>query len=170
MISVGKMYAKFEKYTEKEDYYAKSEGQWYGKGAERLGLEGAIKKEDFQNLRQGNDLTGNQIVEPGVNGKHRDGYDLTFSAPKSVSILREIGDSNLRKAIDRSWDKVIDQTLNHIEERYIQARQMVNGKKERVNTQNAIWGKFNHEGSRELDMQKHTHATLLNVTHNDKTN
>ena len=45
MISVGKMYTQFEKYTEKEDYYAKSEGQWYGKGAKKLGLERAIEKE-----------------------------------------------------------------------------------------------------------------------------
>ena len=31
------------------------EGQWYGRGAELLGLSGKVKSEDFESLRQGLD-------------------------------------------------------------------------------------------------------------------
>src|SRR5206468_4971796 len=45
-------------HLEHRDYYAEGErvvGQWRGQGAERLGLEGGVKSEDFEALRQGLD-------------------------------------------------------------------------------------------------------------------
>lgn len=169
MLSIGRMYTHFEQYTSKEDYYTKTEGTWHGKGAELQGLSGTVEKEQFHNIRAGKDPSGERLVPDGVNGKHRDGYDLTFSAPKSVSVLREFGGEEIRAAIDRAWDRGIENTMQHVEAKFIQARQTTDGHTERVSTGNAIWAKFDHETSRELDPQKHSHITLMNATYNEQT-
>ncbi|MEK7116206.1 MAG: relaxase domain-containing protein, partial [Patescibacteria group bacterium] len=47
--------ARASQYFEKDDYYAdgKSPSQWLGKGAETLGLAGAVDRETFQRLLAG---------------------------------------------------------------------------------------------------------------------
>lgn len=92
-------------YTEKDNYYVigSMEERWQGKGAELLGLEGKVDKQVFTELLgklpDGSDLTR---IQDGVN-KHRPGYDLTFSAPKSVSMLAMLGgDKRLIDAHNRA--------------------------------------------------------------------
>src|SRR4030095_11808906 len=88
-------------YEKADDYYAKdkSPSQWQGKGAEILGLTGPVTIEDFRQLLDGNVPGGNQI-QVVANG-HRGGTDLTFSAPKSLSMQALIrGDDRLIEAHD----------------------------------------------------------------------
>ena len=86
------------------DYLAEAErvvGQWIGKGAELLGLVGAVAQRDFVALCENNDLrTGTRLtqrlkttrtVDGGTDHEHQAAnrrvfYDFTFSPPKSVSI------------------------------------------------------------------------------------
>jgi len=83
-------------YSQKDNYYTREEGfeqsEWHGKGAEKLHLSGGVDSKQFTELLQGKLPNGEQlgkIVEGEVN--HRPGWDLTFSAPKSVSLLAFIG-------------------------------------------------------------------------------
>ncbi|GMT42455.1 MAG: conjugative relaxase [bacterium] len=148
-------------YSEKDNYYARSSGQWHGKGADTLGLSGGIEKDVFEHLLYGRDADGKELVESNSKGDHRAGVDLTFSAPKSVSILGEItNDSNVREA----HEKAVSATLNYLEKNFAQARQTVDGVTERVDTGNLVIAKFQHDTSRELDPQLHTHAVVMNMT------
>ena len=55
-MSDGKGYS--SRHLEHSDYYAEGErvvGRWMGRGAEMLGLRGAVRGEDFETLRQGLD-------------------------------------------------------------------------------------------------------------------
>ena len=55
-MSDGKGYS--SRHLEHSDYYAEGErvaGEWQGRGAELLGLSGAVNTEDFEALRQGLD-------------------------------------------------------------------------------------------------------------------
>src|ERR1022692_1505340 len=55
-MSDGKGYS--SRHLEHSDYYAEGErvtGVWHGRGAELLGLNGAVKTNDFEALRQGLD-------------------------------------------------------------------------------------------------------------------
>jgi hypothetical protein len=74
-------------YTDKDNYYVigSMEERWQGKG-EALGLDGKVDKQVFTELLKGKLPDGSDLtrMQDGVN-KHRPGYDLTFSAPKSVS-------------------------------------------------------------------------------------
>ena len=102
-MSDGKGYS--SRHLEHSDYYAEGErvtGVWQGRGAELLGLSGAVKTEDFEALRQGLDPGTNEFLRvrrsadrTAVDGtklaQGRSLYDFTISAPKSVSILAIIG-------------------------------------------------------------------------------
>jgi conjugative relaxase-like TrwC/TraI family protein len=92
-------------YTEKDNYYVigSMEERWQGKGAEALGLEegrqAGLHGAAAGKTPDGSDLTR---MQDGVN-KHRPGYDLTFSAPKSVSMLAMLGgDKRLIDAHNRA--------------------------------------------------------------------
>jgi hypothetical protein len=55
-MSDGKGYS--SRHLEHRDYYAEDDrviGRWQGRGAELLGLDGALKSEEFEALRQGLD-------------------------------------------------------------------------------------------------------------------
>ncbi len=152
-------------YFNKDSYYAKSEGQWQGKGAEYLGLQGDVSKEDFESLVNGKDPGGRFEIHNGGEGQsHRAGVDLTFSAPKSVSILSEVaGDIRVKEA----HEIAVIETLNYVEKHFAQARQTENGITEKVDTDNLIIAKFEHNTSRELDPQLHTHCVVMNMTQRD---
>ncbi len=66
--------------------------RWAGRGAEQLGLQGSVDKDVFTRLLEGKLPDGADLsrMQDGSN-KHRPGYDLTFSAPKSVSVMAMLG-------------------------------------------------------------------------------
>src|SRR6266542_3657436 len=92
-----------EEYASKSgSYYSEAgqvAGQWFGKFATELGLDGAVKEEDFAKKTEGiNPQTGEQMVRHKreltylADGQvlteetHRAGWDLNISPPKSVSL------------------------------------------------------------------------------------
>jgi len=150
-----------------DDYYLRDaidiyKNQWLGQGAKKLGLDGSVDPRVFERLLSGILPNGDQLGKT-QNGKiqHRPGFDLTFSAPKSVSILAEIGqDARIYKA----HDKAVETAIAYIERSCAQARKTVLGKTGFENTQNLIVAIFKHDTSRKLDPQLHTHAVVMNVT------
>ena len=89
-------------YYEADDYYAEggmAPSEWFGEAAEKLGLSGEVNREKFSELLEGR--TAGQQLGTTRDGKveHRPGWDITLSAPKSVSIMAEVaGDKRLIKA------------------------------------------------------------------------
>lgn len=88
--------------------------------------------------------------------------DSTYSAPKSVSILSEIyGDERVRAAHDRA----VQVALNYTESNYAATRIMKTGEEQKtVQTDNLTVAAFQHNLSRELDPQLHTHCVVFNIT------
>lgn len=169
MLSVSKALrvSQARDYYEKDDYYLNKEtgtnGQWQGKGCERLGLKGPISKEQWAHLIRGEDTNGLSLIPntQNRNTEKRVGYDLTFSADKSVSILATRDDR-----IIEAHRRAVEETLRELENRYAYSRQGSGsgGTQENVQTDNLVIGKFDHMTSRELDMQLHSHAVILNLT------
>src|SRR5713226_5821706 len=93
------------RYLTEADYYAEGNriiGQWVGRGAEQLGLSGEVHEIQFEAIRQGQHPVTGEFLRPrqsadrldvtGETQSHgRALYDFTISAPKSVSILAEVG-------------------------------------------------------------------------------
>ncbi|MCZ7535217.1 MAG: relaxase domain-containing protein [Acidimicrobiia bacterium] len=72
-----------------EDYYVgrgEAPGRWLGTMTGELGLEGQIAAEDLRQVLAGTDpISGRRLAR---SGQHRvPGFDLTFCAPKSASVI-----------------------------------------------------------------------------------
>src|SRR6266545_2212369 len=95
-----------------DDYYA-GEGEasaWQGKGAEALGLDGPVDDVRFRELLAGEVDRGGPITRATTrrDTQSRIGIDLTFSAPKSVSIQALVGgDERIVAAHDRAVARAI---------------------------------------------------------------
>ena len=87
--------------------------------------------------------------------------DMTFSAPKSISILGLIGGN---KEIIESHNRAVSYALQHVEKRYIGTRVTRGKKTEFQNTGNMLGARFLHGTSREGDPQLHTHCVIFNLT------
>ena len=104
--------------------------------------------------------TGEQLGKKvGNEFQHRPGVDLTLSAPKSVSILAEIGQD---KRLEEAHKKAVQETLKYIEQEYAQAR--ITQKQQTVyqKTGNLVVAQFLHDLSRLEDPQLHTHNVVMN--------
>jgi conjugative relaxase-like TrwC/TraI family protein len=166
----------FDSALEKADYYAKSEitgkGAWGGKGAERLGLSGEVRREDFVSLASNKLPASDRNLTERTKEKRRAGYDFTFSVPKSVSLyLAETGDREVERMIQTAFRETIGDV-----ERRMEAR--VRGKDDegflrdddRV-TGNLIYSAFTHTVSRPVDgipdPHYHIHAFVFNATYDE---
>lgn len=171
--------AQAKSYYTQDNYYTKQDSEesqqsasWYGRGATLLGLDNrAFDKDRFVELINGEVDENNNIsrITKDTDGNsvtsHRPGVDLTFSAPKSVSILAEVyQDQDVRDA----HENAVKSTLDFVENEYAQTRISVDGEKIKENTGNMVVALFAHNNSRELDPQTHTHAVIMNATQNSK--
>jgi conjugative relaxase-like TrwC/TraI family protein len=172
-----------KEFTAKEQNYWSQrgviQGEWQGRLSGQFGLAGAVTAEDFARLSRGeHPATGEQLVRQraayeykDADGKtvktmeHRAGWDATFSAPKSISLIALVGgDENVRVAHRESVRVALEQLEN-----YTQARIGSNHPPE--TTAKFIAAKFEHDTARPVDgyvaPQLHTHAVVFNVTERD---
>ncbi|HGA2320762.1 TPA: MobF family relaxase [Pseudomonas putida] len=146
-----------------DDYYAKdgSSMQWQGGGADALGLTGQVEQARFKELLDGRISQDVKLKRGnGEANKERLGYDMTFSAPKGVSLQALVhGDQRIIDAHDRAVAAAVREA-----ETLAMARKTENKKTSIERTDNLVVAKFRHETSRELDPDLHTHAFVLNMT------
>ena len=137
--------------------------RWLGKGSERLGLTGMVEKDQMLALLQGQLPDGTLLQNK--KGEHRPGFDMTFSAPKSVSILVGLeADSKLEVLHDQAVEKAI----GFIEKEFAQARVVIDGKVHYVDTGNLVVAAFRQPSSRANDPALHTHGVTMNITFTDE--
>ena len=82
----------------REDYYAgKGEvpGRWTGRGAELLGLAGELNVEQLKAMMNGGHPVTWERLANRTGNSSTAAIDMTFSAPKSVSVLFAVGDEAL---------------------------------------------------------------------------
>lgn len=156
-------YAAAHYFSSADDYYAKENpGEWQGEGAQHLDLRGPIEQAQLSRLLAGQLPNGERIqttFDP-IDNKKRMGLDLTFSAPKSVSMQALVaGDREVSAAHDRAVTRALEQV-----EQLAEARKKIKGKSYRERTGNMVIAKFRHEMSRAKDPQLHTHSVVLNMT------
>lgn len=153
-------------FSEQDNYYTQDEGfthsEWWGKGARDMQLNGVVSDQRFTALLNGVLPSGEQLGKMENNViKHRAGWDLTFSAPKSVSIMALVaGDQRLIAA----HREAVKATLEKIEVGCGQARMRVDGAMSYVNTQHLTGALYHHDLSRARDPQLHTHSVIMNMT------
>lgn len=153
-------------YTHQDNYYVlgSMDERWVGQGAEALGLTGKVDVKDFVAVLEGKLPDGSDLTRMvGGENKHRPGYDLTFSAPKSVSIMAMLGGD---KRLIAAHNHAVEVAVREVE-KLASTRVMEGGVSETKLTGNLVVALFNHDTSRDLDPQMHTHAVVANVTQHD---
>jgi conjugative relaxase-like TrwC/TraI family protein len=174
MISIGKLGAGQEAYyTEKvaegaEDYYSgegEAEGQWIGDAAAELGLSGDVHPAQLPAMLTGNNpATGEPLGLRPVGGKGPvPGFDLTFSAPKSVSLTWALGGPEVAAKVQAAHERSIQAALGYMQRHACWTRRGAGGA-EFVQGNGYLAAAYRHRSSRNGDPQLHTHVLVANAT------
>ena len=149
-----------EYYTDQD---AGDVSQWGGEGIKGTLLEnaGAVARDTFESVLKGV-APGGERLEAKDN--RRPGYDLTFSAPKSVSLMAYIAGDKRILGPEGAHLKAVQQTMAWVEKNLAEGRKTVDGKTTPVATGNLVYALFQHDTSRALDPQAHVHAIVANMT------
>jgi conjugative relaxase-like TrwC/TraI family protein len=156
-------------YYAKDNYYTKEQGEYYGKLKDELGLQD-LTHHSFQQLIKGvNPTTGEHLIHSKQNKKTNvPAFDFTMSPAKSISIAYEValekGDTKLANKILKLHDNAVNSTLKHIQTNHIKSRVQKDKKRVVLNTDNMVAAKFQHDVSRSLQPQLHTHSVIMNFT------
>src|SRR5712692_2002648 len=142
-------------HLQRDDYYSRDgepPGRWAGRGAERLSLVGPVTHAEFDTALQGIDpKTRERLAQVGGHGReHSAGWDMTFSAPKSVSVLWALSEGHEREAIEQAHRSAVLAATTHLEATAGWARRGRGGAT-RERTAGLLMAQFDHHTSRESD-------------------
>jgi len=148
-----------------EDYYFnKGEplGQWYGKGALKLGLTGRVEPDAFRQLLAGFSPDGQmKLVQNAGDQDRQSGWDLTFSVPKSVSVLWAHAPVETQKKLESLVEKALHAALDFLQREAATTRRGKNG--QFLERAEFLFATFRHSTSREMEPQLHFHTVLINT-------
>jgi conjugative relaxase-like TrwC/TraI family protein len=153
------------KYYVEDDYYLNDDaprGEWTGKGSICLGLSNKTIGDEYHHIMKGLSPNGKEPLCAQLGDNHRAGWDLTFSAPKSVSIVWALSDEVLRKKISDAQLTAVKQAISLLEDNAAYTRRGEGGTI-REQVPGFVVAPFEHETSRALDCALHTHALVANI-------
>jgi conjugative relaxase-like TrwC/TraI family protein len=173
MLSIGKMGAGQEGYylgkvaEGAEDYYSgegEAEGYWLGDAADDLGLQGRVDPDQLVGMLTGtNPASGETFGMQQVEGGAVPGFDLTFSAPKSVSLLWALGGSPVGAEVKEAHAAAVESALDYMQREACWTRRGKGGR-EFVHGDGFLAAGYTHRSSRAGDPQLHTHVLVANAT------
>lgn len=153
-------------------------GEWHGTLTDELGLKETVERREFRKLARGlHPVTGEQLVSAvkprekndrfgnvKLTNSRRAGWDLTFSAPKSVSLAALVGgDARLIEAHRQAVGKTLVETGKYVEAR-------MGNIKPSIRTDKCVFAVFTHDMARPdksagyAAPDLHSHAFLFNLT------
>lgn len=149
----------------KEDYYldgGEPNGIWAGKASKLLDLSGYVETESYINVMHG--FTPNKQYQLCQNAgiDRRYGWDLTFSAPKSVSSTWARANKDLKLKIQQAHFKSFKAAIAFIENNAAVTRRNNLGL-QREKVTGLVAATFEHVTSRAQDPQLHTHCLIANA-------
>lgn len=174
MLSIGKLGAGQERYyldkvaQGAEDYYSgegEAEGQWLGDAAAELGFDDKVDGEQLTAMLTGADpATGEPLGLQHVAGRGAvPGFDLTFSAPKSVSLTWALGGEGAGAEVAEAHRASVEAALDYLHREACRTRRGKGGR-EFVHGNGFLAAGYIHRSSRAGDPQLHTHVLIANAT------
>jgi conjugative relaxase-like TrwC/TraI family protein len=144
-------------YSERDDYYSEgglAPARWYGRGAALEGRAGEVDPQEFTR----------ELFRAEERGR-RVGFDCSFHADKSVSALALAGSDD---RVIRAHDRAVRKALDHLE-----ANVGVRNHRRGASGESMEWERtgeitaavFRHDTSRAQQPHLHSHAVIINRTH-----
>jgi conjugative relaxase-like TrwC/TraI family protein len=147
-----------------EGYYlARGEepGRWLGAGADTLGLSGEVTAEQLRAVLDAHHPdTGQQLAAHPA--RKVPGFDHTFRAPKSVSLLWALGDQATAAEVVAAHDAAVDAAIGYLQRAAGFTRRGAGGA-ETVAVDGFVAAAFRHRTSRADDPLLHTHVLVANL-------
>jgi conjugative relaxase-like TrwC/TraI family protein len=168
VLNIGKLAAGQQRYyldlARVEDYYTgrgEAPGRWFGALAPDLGLESVVEPADLTALLEHrNPATGEKL-----NQARMPGFDLTFRAPKSVSILYGLGEAGtVTGEVVAAHEAAVDAAIGYLERSVCRTRRFIDREITPVEGDGFIAAGFRHQTSRAGDPTLHTHVLVANAT------
>jgi conjugative relaxase-like TrwC/TraI family protein len=153
----------------RDDYYSRNgveAGEWRGRVAEAIGLVGEVDAKAFNAV-----LAGHDPLDPEAERELRDhpqemkvmSYDLTFSAPKSVSVLGAIASDDVAEQLRQAHEAAVSAALEYVQDEVSRVRRGKGG----LDVQKAVGllsASYRHRMSRAKDPHLHTHVVTAALT------
>ena len=160
-----------KKYFSTADYYSEGQeltGNWFGRGAERLGLFGEVQQGDFDALCE-NRFPGTQNrLTPRNKNDRTVGYDFNFHVHKSISLAYMLNEDD--RILDAFRDSVRE-TMAEIETD-VKTRVRTKGRDEERAADGIAGAEFIHLTARPVnglpDPHLHAHCYVFNTTYDEK--
>jgi conjugative relaxase-like TrwC/TraI family protein len=140
-------------------------GQWMGAGSAGLGMAGSVRDSDLGDVldgqvpRRGRSLTPRQHLVSA--------YDLTFSAPKSASVLMALESRQIATEVLEAHHAAVAGAVQYLEAHALGVRRTTEEGREVHRANGIIAAGFTHGVSRALDPHLHTHVVVANMAHGD---
>lgn len=139
------------------------DGTWLGGATASLGLSGRVTADQLDAVLAGAHPGTGEVVSRTHTRVKVAGYDLVFSAPKSVSLLFALGDGSMAEQVLASHREAVDATVGHLEREAVRARRGSGGERRTVTTTGVVGAAFLHRTSRAPDPHLHTHVLVTNL-------
>lgn len=146
----------------REDYYeagGEPPGRWLGGLASEMGLAGNVAAGQLKAMFEGFHPGTGEALAKNAGAEHKSGWDLSFSAPKSVSTAWAVADVDTRAAIQAAQDRAVKSTLAFLEQHAFSTRD----RQGNAELNKVLAASYEHSTSREQDPQLHTHLLVANL-------
>jgi conjugative relaxase-like TrwC/TraI family protein len=139
-------------------------GLWVGGVATSLGATGVVGPTEFDAILGGHDPRSGAALRMTRGARSVAGYDLTFCAPKSVSILHLLGPTELAGEVGRGHAAAVAEATDYLQRKAVGVRRTHAGRTSYHPAAGVAAAAFLHRTSRALDPHLHTHLVVANVT------
>lgn len=170
MLNIGRMGPRSHRYyldhvaRGAEDYYlgrGEAPGEWLGAGARQFGLDGQVTGDQLSAVLDARDPTTGEVLSNHP-ARKVPGFDLTFRAPKSVSLLWSLTDQPTSEAVRAAHDRAVAAAVGYLERHAARSRRGAGGT-EQVTVDGFVAAGFRHRTSRAQDPLLHTHVLVANL-------
>jgi len=97
-------------------------GRWTGTGTPELRLSGVVEAADLEAVLAGEDPGTGRVLGTARRQVTVAGFDMTFSAPKSVSLLHALGDGEVGDAVRAGHVRAVEAAVSYVERHALAVR------------------------------------------------
>jgi conjugative relaxase-like TrwC/TraI family protein len=138
-------------------------GSWTGGGSGALHLRGIVGAEEFEQVLEGRDPSSGRRLRQPHGDRSVAGFDLTFGAPKSVSILHLLAPREIGVEVGSGHQAAVMEAAGYLSRAGVGVRRAHGDGVALMASTGMVGGQFLHRTSRALDPHLHTHLVAANV-------